>query len=51
MYKAEFPTATALVDTSTFMDDFAVAAENDDCVTNLYYYLMKKIHLPMTKWA
>ena len=37
MYKAEFSTAAARVDNSTFMDDFAAGAENDDCVTNLYY--------------
>jgi len=34
MYKAEFPTAAALVDNSTFMDDFAAGAENDDRVTS-----------------
>jgi len=54
MYKAEFPTAAALVDSSTFMDDFAAGAENDNCVTNLYYeriYLMNQIRLPMAKWA
>jgi len=36
------------------MDDFAAGAENDDCVTNLYYefiYLMNRIRLPMAKWA
>jgi hypothetical protein len=36
MYKAELPTATALVDSSIFMENFAAGAENDDCVTNLY---------------
>jgi len=54
MYKAEFPTAAALVDNSTFMDDFAAGAENDECVTNLYYelvHMMNQIRLPMTKWA
>jgi hypothetical protein len=54
MYKAEFPTAAALVDNSTFMDDFSAGAENDDCVINLYYellYLMNQIRLPMAKWA
>jgi hypothetical protein len=54
MYMAEFSTAAALVDNSTFMDDFAVGAENDDCVTNLYFelvHLMNQIRLPMAKWA
>jgi len=54
MYKAEFPTAAALVDNSTFMDDFAAGTENDECVTNLYYELvplMNQIRLPMAKWA
>jgi hypothetical protein len=54
MYKAEFPTAAALVENSTFMDDFAAGAENDDCVTNLYYELlnmMNQIRLPMAKWT
>jgi len=36
------------------MDDFVAGAENDDCVTNLYYelvHLMNQIRLPMAKWA
>jgi hypothetical protein len=36
------------------MDDFATGAENDDCVTNLYYELKSltnQIRLPMAKWA
>ena len=48
IYKAEFPTAAALVDNSVFMDDLPVIAENDDCVTKLYYELislMKQIRL------
>jgi len=39
MYKAEFPIAAALVDNCTCIHDFAVGAENDDCVsftTSLY---------------
>ena len=54
MYKSEFPTVAALVDSSKFMDDFAAGAENDDCVSNFYYELislMKQIPLPMAKWA
>ena len=39
-YKAELPTAAALVDDSTFMDDFAAGEENDDPVTPLYYELV-----------
>jgi hypothetical protein len=53
MGKAEFPTATALVDNSTFMDDFAAGAENDN-VTSLYYELVNlinQIRLPTEKWA
>jgi hypothetical protein len=34
MYKADFPTAAVFVINSTFMDDFAAGAENDDCVIN-----------------
>jgi len=54
MYKAEFPTAAALVDNSTFMDDFAAGVENDDRLTSPYYELvnlMNQIRLPMAKWA
>jgi len=54
IYKAEFPTAAALVDNSTFIYDFAAGAENDDFVTNLYYelvHLMNQIRLPMAKWT
>jgi len=54
MYKAEFPTATALADNSTFMDDFSSGAGNYDCVTNLYHelvHLMNQIRLPMLKRA
>jgi len=54
MYKAEFTNAGALVENSTFMDDFAAGAENDDCVTKFYYELislMNQIRLPMAKWA
>jgi len=54
MYKAEFPTAAALVDNSNFMGDSAAGAESDDCVTNFYYeliHLMNRIRLPMATWA
>jgi hypothetical protein len=54
MYKSEFHGAANLVDSSTFMDDFAAGAENDDAVISLYYeltFLMNKIRLPMAKWA
>jgi len=54
MYKAEFPTAANLVDNSTFIDEFAAGAENDECVTNLYYelvHLMNQFRLPMAKWS
>ena len=54
IYKLEFHTAAALVDNSTFMNDFAAGAEKGDSVTNLYYelvHLMNRIHLSMEKWA
>jgi hypothetical protein len=54
LYKDEFPTAAALVNNSTFMDDFAAGAENYDGVTRLYneiVNLMKQIRQPMAKWA
>jgi hypothetical protein len=54
MYKSKFPTAANLVDSSTFMDDFAAGAESDDGVINLYYELtsmMNQTRLPMAKWA
>jgi hypothetical protein len=53
MCKAEFPTATALVDNSNFKDDFAAGAENGDNVTSLYYELVNlinQIRLPTAKW-
>jgi hypothetical protein len=52
MYKSKFPTAANLVDSSTYMDDFAAGAENNDGVINLYYELtcvMNQIRLPMAK--
>ena len=52
VYKAEFRTAAALVDKSTFMDDFTAGAEIDDCMAKQYYeiiYLMNRILLPMAK--
>ena len=36
-YKAKFPTAAALVDDITFMDDLAAGEENNVCVTHHYY--------------
>ena len=53
-YKAEFPTAAALVDNCNFMDDFAAGEENDVRVICIYYELenaMNQIRLPMAKWA
>jgi hypothetical protein len=54
MYTSKFPTAANLVDSSTFMHDFAAGAEDDDGVVNLYYEvtcMMKQIRLPMAKHA
>jgi hypothetical protein len=49
-----FPTAAGLVDSSTFMDDFAAGAEDSNGVITIYYQLtalMRKISIPMGKWA
>ena len=43
-----FPTAAPLVDSNTFMDDFAAGAENDDTVT-IYYELTALMKLPLGK--
>jgi hypothetical protein len=54
MYKDSFPTAAALVDGSTYMDDFAAGAEDSNGVITIFYQLtelMRKISLPMGKWA
>jgi hypothetical protein len=48
-----FPTASPLIDSNTFMDDFAAGAENYDTIT-IYYELtalMKLINFPLAKWA
>jgi len=42
------------VDSSTFMDDFAAGAENDNGAITIYYELtalMKLINFPLAKWA
>jgi hypothetical protein len=54
IHKLEFPLADALMNDHMFMDDFAAAVENDNDVISLYYQLvslMKKIQMPMAKWA
>jgi hypothetical protein len=54
MYKSKFPTAAKLVDSSTFIDNFAAGAADDDGLINLYYELtsmMNQIRLLMAKWA
>ena len=54
MHKDSFPTAAALVDSSTFMDDFAAGAEDSNSVITIYYQLtslMRKISFPMGKLA
>jgi hypothetical protein len=54
MHKDSFPIAAALVDSSTFMDDFAAGAEDSNGVITIYYQLtalMPKISLPMGKWV
>jgi hypothetical protein len=54
MHKDTFLTAAALVDGSTYMDDFAAGAMDSNGVITIYYQLtalMRKISLPMGKWA
>jgi hypothetical protein len=53
-HKATFPTAAPLVDSNTFMDDFAAGAENDNGAITIYYELtalMKLIKFPLATWA
>ena len=48
MHKDSFPTAAALVDSSTFVDDFAAGVEDSNGVIAIYYQLtalMRKISL------
>ena len=54
MYQDTYPTASALVDRSTYMDDFAASASCDDDIVTIFSEvtsLMNTIHLPMYKWA
>ena len=54
MHKESFPVAAALIDSSTFMDDFEAGAEDSNGLITNYYQLtalMRKISLPMGKWA
>ena len=53
-HKGTFPTAAPLVDSNTFMDDFAAGSENDNGAITIYYELialMKLINFPLAKWA
>jgi hypothetical protein len=53
IHKGSFPTAAALVDRSTFMDDFVAVAE-DNSIIAIYYQLSalkRKFSFPMGKWA
>ena len=54
MHKESFPVAAALIDSSTFMDDFAAGAEDSNGLITIYYQLTaltRKISLLMGKWA
>ena len=54
MYHDMYPTASALMDRSTYMDDFANSASHDDDITTTFFEvtsLLNTIHLPMDKWA
>ena len=53
-HKATFPTAALLIDSKTFMDDFAAGTEHDKGAITIYYELtalMKLINFPLAKWA
>jgi hypothetical protein len=53
-HKATFPIVAPLIDSNTFMDDFAAGAENDNGAITTYYELtalMKLINFPLAKWA
>lgn len=54
IHEGEFPQAAALINDHMFMDDFVAAVETDNNVISLYYQLvglMKKIEMPMARWA
>jgi hypothetical protein len=52
MHEDNFPTVAAVVDSSTFKDDFAAAVEDINCIITIYYQIkviMRKISFPMGK--
>ena len=54
MHTSQFPSAAPLIDGCTFVDDFIAGAQGENDAIALYYELtslMKKINLPMSKWA
>ena len=52
MYHDTYPTASALMDRSTYMHDFAASASCDIItIFSEITSLMNTIHLPMYKWA
>jgi hypothetical protein len=54
LYHDAYPTASALMDRSTYMDDFANSALHDDDIITIFSEvtsLLNTIHLPMYKWA
>jgi len=49
-----FSTASPLIDSKTYMDDFAASAEDDNEAITIYYELTaikKLINLPLANWA
>jgi hypothetical protein len=53
-HKTTFRTAAPLIDSNTFMDDFATCEENDNVAIAIYYKLaalMKLINFLLAKWA
>lgn len=53
-HKMRFPIAAPLIDSNTYMDDFAAGGESENHVIALYYELtalMKLLSFPLAKWA
>jgi len=54
MYHDTYPTACALIDKSTYMEDFASSVAHDNDIVTIFFEvtsLVNTIHLPMCKWA
>ena len=54
LYHERYPLASAVLDKSTYMDDFTASVEDDNNAISLYYELtalLRKIKLPLSQWA